>query len=134
MKFNHSNLYSHDTAADRAMFEHYFGFRTLVERGTKMAILDHDGLMLIVNHFDNRRDGFDYPKNLDILHIGFILETRYAVNAMHARLHWDGWETQAPHEAHGASSFYFRANGGYFIEMTTLTPIHPEEAYHGDRA
>lgn len=134
MKLNHINLYSHDTEADRAIFEHYFGLRTLVVRGTKMAIMqDDDGLVLIVNHFENKLDGFEYPKQLDILHVGFIQESRDAVDALHARLSGDGWETQAPHEAHGAWSFYFRAKGGYFIEVTTLTPIGPEEAYHGDR-
>ncbi len=133
MKLNHINLYSRDTEADRAMFEHYFGLRTLVVRGTKMAIMeDDDGLVLIVNHFENKLDGFDYPKSLDILHIGFIQESRDAVDAMYARLSEDGWETQAPRDAHGAWSFYLRAKGGYFIEVTTLTPVRPEEAYHGD--
>lgn len=134
MKLNHLNLYSHDTEADRAMFERYFGLRTLVVRGTKMAILqDDDGLVLILNHFENKLEGFDYPKQLDILHIGFIQETRDAVDAMYARLRGDGWETQAPHDSHCAWSFYFRAKGGYFIEVTTLTPVRPEEAYRGDR-
>lgn len=73
MKLNHINLYSHDTEADRAMFERYFGLRKLVVRGTKMAIMqDDNGLVLIVNHFESKLDGFDYPKSLDIMHIGFI--------------------------------------------------------------
>lgn len=118
MKLNHINLYSHNTEADRAMFERYFGLRTLVVRGTKMAIMqDDDGLVLIVNHFESKLDGFDYPRQLDILHVGFIQESREAVDAMYARLNEDGWETQAPHETHGAWSFYFRAKGGYFIEV-----------------
>ena len=134
MKLNHINLYSHDTEADRAMFEHYFGLRTLVVRGTKMAIMqDDDGLVLIVNHFENKLDGFEYPKQLDILHVGFIQESRDAVDALHARLSGDGWETQAPHEAHGAWSFYFRAKGGYFIEVTTLTPISDGDAVQTNR-
>ncbi|WP_072573870.1 VOC family protein [Granulibacter bethesdensis] len=129
MKLNHINLYSHDTEADRAMFERYFGLRTLVVRGNKMAIMQDDGgLVLIVNHFETKREGFDYPGQLDILHIGFIQETREAVDAMYVRLREDGWETQMPHDAHGAWCFYFRAKGGYFIEVTTLTPVHPREA------
>ncbi|MGP4694208.1 VOC family protein [Agrobacterium cavarae] len=131
MKMNHINLFSHDTEADRAMFERYFGLRTLVVRGTKMAIMQDDaGLVLIVNHFDTKLDGFDYPKSLDILHIGFIQETREAVDAMYSRLSGDGWETQEPKDTHGAWSFYFRTKGGYFVEVTTLTPVRPEEAYH----
>lgn len=131
MKLNHINLYSHDTEADRAMFERYFGLRTLVLRGTKMAIMqDDDGLVLILNHFEPKLGGFDYPQSFDILHVGFIQETREDVDAIYARLNEDGWETQAPRNTHGAWAFYFRAKGGYFIEVTTLTPIRPEEAYH----
>ncbi|MCP1229191.1 VOC family protein [Acetobacter fabarum] len=134
MKLNHINLYSHDTEADRAMFELYFGLRTLVVRGTKMAIMqDDEGLVLILNHFVGKLGRFGYPEQLDILHIGFIQDTRDAVDALYARLSGDGWETQVPHNAHGAWSFYFRAKGGYFIEVTTLTPVRPEEAYHNHR-
>lgn len=98
-----------------------------------MAIMqDDDSPVLIVNHFESKLDGFDYPKQLDILHIDFIQESREAVDAMYARLSGDGWETQTPHETHGAWSFYFRAKGGYFIEVTTLTPVRPEEAYHSE--
>ncbi|GBQ63677.1 hypothetical protein AA103196_0661 [Ameyamaea chiangmaiensis NBRC 103196] len=130
MKLNHINLYSRDTDADRAMFEQYFGLRTLVVRGTKMTIMqDDDGLVLIINHFDNKLEGFDYPAQLDILHIGFIQMSRDAVDALYQRLIGDGWNVQPPHETHGAWAFYFRAKGGYFIEVTTLTPVRPEEAY-----
>jgi len=83
MKLNHINLCSHDTEADRAMFEQYFGLHTLVVRGTKMAVMqDSDGLVLNVNHFDNKLEGFNYPKQLDIVHIGFIQKARDAVDAL----------------------------------------------------
>ncbi len=85
------------------MFEHYFGLRTLVLCGEKIAIMqDDDGLVLIVNDFENKREGFEYPRELDILHIGFIQESREAVDAMYARLTADEWGTQVPHEYHGA--------------------------------
>lgn len=133
MKLNHINLYSHDTEADRVMFELYFGLRTLVVRGTKMAIMqDSDGLVLIVNHFDNKLEGFYYPRQFDILHIGFIQKSREDVDALYKRLSTDGWEVQAPRDTHGAWCFYFKAKGGYFIEVTTLTPVRPTEAYQGN--
>lgn len=114
------------------MFEQYFGLRTLVLRGIKMAIMqDNDGLVLIVNHFDNKLEGFDYPRKFDILHIGFIQKSREDVDALYERLSADGWEVQAPRNAHGAWSFYLRTKGGYFIEVTTLTPVRREEAYQG---
>ncbi|RUT24956.1 glyoxalase [Asaia sp. W19] len=130
MKLNHINLYSHDTESDRAMFERYFGLHTLVVRGTTMAIMqDEDGLVLIINHFDRKLGGFLYPEHFDILHIGFILESREAVDTLYERLQNDGKATRPPQTAHGAWSFYFRAPGGYFIEVTTLTAVRPHEAY-----
>ncbi|MBB3173377.1 catechol 2,3-dioxygenase-like lactoylglutathione lyase family enzyme [Endobacter medicaginis] len=133
MKLNHVNLYSHDIDGDRAMFEGYFGLRTLVVRGSVMAVMqDDDGLVLIVNHFERRLDGFDYPAQFDILHVGFILPSRDAVDALYARLCADGWTTQTPpHVTHGAWSFYFRAKGGYFVEVTTPTPIRPKDVCRG---
>ncbi|MCX2560189.1 VOC family protein [Acetobacter farinalis] len=124
MKLNHINLYSHDVAADQAMFERYFGLRTLVVRGKKMAIMqDDDGLILLVNHFDSALHGFDYPKEVDILHIGFLQETRQEVDDLYARLIADGWDVQPPCTTHGAWAFYLKAKGGYFIEVATVTPI-----------
>ncbi|HWU64403.1 MAG TPA: VOC family protein [Ensifer sp.] len=132
MKLNHINLYSHDTEADRVMFEHYFGLRTLVMRGSKMAIMQDDGgLVLIISQFSSKLAGFAYPESFDILHVGFIQETREAVDALHARLVADGWDPQAPRNTHGAWAFYLRAKGGYFIEVTTRTAVRSEEAWQG---
>ncbi|GBR49776.1 hypothetical protein AA106556_2124 [Neokomagataea tanensis NBRC 106556] len=117
------------------MFERYFGLHTLVLRGPKMAIMqDDNGLVLILNHFESKLSGFNYPKSFDVLHIGFIRDSREAVDALYSRLNKDGWDVQAPHNTHGAWAFYFKAKGGYFVEVTTLTPIRPEEVYHGHTA
>lgn len=130
MKLNHINLYSRDIAADRAMFARYFGLRTLVVRGEAMAVMeDDDGLVLILNHFESRLNGFAYPAEMDIFHVGFIMESREAVDALHARLSADGWGPRAPHVFHGAWAFCFQAVGGYFIEVTTRTPVRPQEAW-----
>jgi len=99
-----------------------------------MTILqDDNGMVLMVNHFDNTLDGFDFPGKLDNMHIGFIQESCEAVDAMFARLSNDGWQTQKRHGVHGTWSFYSRAKGGYFVNVTTLTLIRPVEAYHGNR-
>nr|WP_294916139.1 VOC family protein [uncultured Neokomagataea sp.] len=130
MKLNHINLYSHAPEADRAMFEQYFGLRTLVTRGKKMAIMQDDsGLVLIVNHFESKLSGFNYPESFDVLHIGFIQDSREDVDALYSRLNKDGWDVQTPHNTHGAWAFYFKAKGGYFVEVTTPTPIRTEEIY-----
>jgi len=130
MKLNHVNLYSHNIAADRAMFEHYFGLRTLVVREEKMVVMqDDDGLVLIINAFSNKLNGFEYPHDLNILHIGFIQNSCEDVDAIYAHLTTDGWEAQAPRKFHNAWAFYLKAKGGYFIEVATQTTINPEEDY-----
>lgn len=126
MKLNHVNLTSIDVPADRAMFETYFGLRCLVERGKALVVLqDDDGMIVVLNDFARERAGFAYPDNSDVLHVGFIRETPEAVDAMHARLVADGWDAPAPRNYHGAWTFYFKAKGGYFIEVATQTPIRP---------
>lgn len=125
MKLNHVNLFSIDVPADRAMFETYFGLRCLAERGKALVVLeDDDGMIVVLNSFRNRA-GFTYPNDYNLLHVGFIQETREAVDAMHARLVADCWDTPAPRNYHGAWTFYFKAKGGYFIEVATQTPIGP---------
>jgi hypothetical protein len=108
------------------MFERYFGLRCLVSRGNGLAVLeDDDGMAFVLNNFTRKRGDFSYPGDSDVLHIGFIQETREAVDAIHARLVADGWDAPAPRNDHGAWTFYFKAKGGYFIEVATPTPLHP---------
>lgn len=132
MKLNHIALFSQEIEADRIMFEKYFGLKTLIDRHSMIVIMqDDDGLVVMLNHLEKKLEGFHYPKNFDIMHIGFIQESRETVNAVHDRFVADEWETQPPHDYHGAWAFYFRAKGGFVVEVTTRTPIRPEEAFHG---
>ncbi|WP_026607017.1 VOC family protein [Methylocapsa acidiphila] len=127
MKLNHVNLPSIDVPADRAMFERYFGLRCLIARGAGMVVMeDDDGVVLVLSNLPRKRGSFAYPEDSDVLHIGFIQETREAVDAMHIRLVADGWDAPAPRDYHGAWTFYFKAKGGYFIEVTTPTPVDRE--------
>ena len=120
MKLNHVNLTSSDMSADVAMFERYFGLRTLVVRGEQVAVMeDDDGMVFILNNHSREREPFAYPKDFTLLHIGFIQETREAVDALHARLVADGWDVPEPRDFHNAWTFYFKAKGGYFIEVAT---------------
>ena len=124
MKLNHVNLTSFDIAADQAMFERYFGLRCLAVRGRGLAVMeDEHGMVLVLNNFPRKRGDFAYPVDSDVMHIGFIQETREAVDAIHARLAADGWGAPAPRKYHGAWTFYFKAKGGYFIEVSSPTPI-----------
>lgn len=124
MKLNHINLTSIDIPADVSMFETYFGLRTLVVRGKTIAVMqDDDGMVLVLNDFVKKRGTFAYPDDSDIHHIGFIQESREQVDALHARLTSDGWDVPDPRDYHGAWTFYFKAKGGYFIEVATQTQL-----------
>jgi catechol 2,3-dioxygenase-like lactoylglutathione lyase family enzyme len=122
MKLNHVNLTSVDVPGDRAMFETYFGLKCVVARSHVLAVLrDDDGMVFVLNDFAKKRGTFAYPADSDLLHIGFIQESREAVNAVHARLAADGWDAPPPRDYHGAWTFYFKAKGGYFVEVATET-------------
>lgn len=124
MKLNHINLTSIDIPADVSMFEAYFGLRTLVMRGTAIAVIqDDDGMVLVLNDFAKKRGAFAYPDDSDVHHIGFIQNSREQVDALNARLKADGWDVPEPRDYHGAWTFYFKAKGGYFIEVATETQL-----------
>lgn len=124
MKLNHINLTSIAVPADRAMFETYFGLHCEAMRGTTLAVLrDQQGLLLVLNDFARKRADFAYPDDSDVHHIGFIQESREAVDTLNARLRADGWDVPLPRNYHGAWTFYFKAPGGYFVEVATETRL-----------
>ncbi|MCJ2056341.1 VOC family protein [Methylobacterium sp. J-048] len=124
MKLNHINLTSIDVPADVAMFETYFGLRTSVMRGKALAVMhDDDGMLLVLNDFAKKRGNFAYPEDSDVHHIGFIQDSRDQVDALNARLKVDGWDVPEPRDYHGAWTFYFKAKGGYFVEVATQTQL-----------
>jgi hypothetical protein len=44
-------------------------------------------------------------------------ESRERVDEIHARLAADGFNLEPPKEFHGAWTFYFRAPGGFLLEV-----------------
>lgn len=129
MKINHINLTSIDVPADAAMFETYFGLHTSVMRGKALAVMhDDDGMLLVLNDFAKKRGTFAYPEDSDVHHIGFIQDSREQVDALNARLKADGWNVPEPRDYHGAWTFYFKAKGGYFIEVATQTQLRRTES------
>lgn len=118
MKLNHINLTTTDLPADRAMFETYFGLHCVFKRGDAIAVLrDEYGMVLVLNDFARKRDTFAYPEDSDVHHIGFLQLGREQVDALNARLRADGWEVPYPRIYHGCWTFYFKAKGGYYIEV-----------------
>lgn len=115
MGLNHLNLTVPDVAQTRAFFETYFGFRCVAERGRDaLAVLtDESGFILTLNNFDKAAD-VEYP---GAFHIGFMQDSRERVDELYQRLKSDGFDGEPPREFHGAWTFYFRAPGGFLVEV-----------------
>ena len=115
MSLNHINLTVPDVPRSRAFFETYFGFRCVVERGRDaLAVLtDPSGFVLTLSNFD-KVDKVEYP---GAFHIGFMQDSRERVDEIYQRLKADGIEAKPPKEFHGAWTFYFKAPGGFLVEV-----------------
>jgi catechol 2,3-dioxygenase-like lactoylglutathione lyase family enzyme len=115
MGLNHLNLTVPNVPATRAFFETYFGFRCLLERRPEalVVLVDESGFVLSLNNF-GKEEAVSYP---GAFHIGFMQDSRERVDEIHARLRADGFDPQPPHEFHGAWTFYFRAPGGFLVEV-----------------
>jgi catechol 2,3-dioxygenase-like lactoylglutathione lyase family enzyme len=125
MKLNHLNLTVPDVSETRKFLEKYFGLQGSVNpytgesmkggnNGNFLAVLfDDDGLVLTLIKASPGTE-VHYPESF---HIGFIQESPERVNAIHQRLKDDGFDVEPPHQAHGAWTFYFRAPGGFTIEV-----------------
>jgi catechol 2,3-dioxygenase-like lactoylglutathione lyase family enzyme len=114
MALNHLNLTVPDVPQTRAFFERYFGFRCVAEPENGVIVLvDESGFILTLNNFDQAGEVV-YP---GAFHVGFRQDSREQVDAIHKRLKADGFEMKAPHQFHGAWTFYFRAPGGFLVEV-----------------
>jgi lactoylglutathione lyase len=115
MSLNHLNLTVPDVSQTREFFESYFGFNCIMSRGRDaLAVLtDESGFVLTLNNFD-RATKVEYP---GAFHIGFMQESRERVDEIHQRLKSDGFDPELPREFHGAWTFYFRAPGGFVVEV-----------------
>jgi len=115
MRLNHLNLTVPDVRRTREFFETYFGFRCVAERGRDaLAVLtDDSGFISSLNKFDKAAK-VEYP---GAFHIGFMQESRERVDEIYQRLTSGGCDAEPPREFHGAWTFYFRAPGGFLVEV-----------------
>jgi len=117
MRLNHLDLTVPDVAQSRTFFETYFGLRCIVSVSRddqEVAVLtDESGFALTLNNFNKRRP-IEYPGGF---HVGFMQDSRVRVDEIHARLRADGFDVGSPREFHGAWTFFFRAPGGFDIEV-----------------
>jgi catechol 2,3-dioxygenase-like lactoylglutathione lyase family enzyme len=115
MALNHVNLTVPDVSQTRTFFETYFWFRCVFERGRGglAVLLDETGFVLTLNNFSGAST-VEYP---GAFHIGFMQQSVEAVDTMYERLKSDGYDPDPPKEFHGAWTFYFRAPGGFLVEV-----------------
>ncbi len=115
MRLNHVNLTVPDVPKTRKFFETYFEFRCVADRGRgALAVLtDDSGFVLTLNNFDKATE-VEYP---GAFHIGFMQDSREQVDAIHQRLTTAGFDVEPAREFHGAWTFYFRAPGGFLVDV-----------------
>ncbi len=141
MTLNHLNLTVADPTETSAFLAKYFG---LQPRGGNLGIQmlnDDRGMVLtlikarpedrvergarpsgfaggVLRAEGARPDGLagevKYPSSF---HIGFIQPSHERVNEINQRLKDDGFTVDAPAHLHGSWTFYFRAPGGFTIEV-----------------
>lgn len=118
MNMNHINLPVPDVAATRDFFSKYFGMKTVLELGkNSLAILrDEGGMVLNLSHFDKKSE-IHYHKDF---HVGFFLDTREEVDAVHARMAADGVVADPPRKLPGRYAFYIDAPGGFVTEVASF--------------
>ena len=120
MNLNHLNLIVPDLDAAQDLFVGTFGFSVMLRRGDALvALTGTDGFTLVLAA--SRRFGGDgAPQYPEGFHVGFVQETREAVDALHARLADTAVElSHAPRMMHGSYGFYFTALGGLLFEIST---------------
>ena len=116
MALNHLNLTVPNVPQTRAFFETYFGFRRLAgapQSATFVVLVDESGFVLSLNNFTEAAEVV-YP---GAFHVGFRQDSREQVDAFYQRLKADGFDLKPPHEFHGGWTFYFRAPGGFLVEV-----------------
>ena len=116
LNLNHLNLGVSDVLSTVDLLETYFGLRRLewVAANPKMAFLADDaGALLSLFKVADAT----YPKTF---HIGFMRPTAAEVTQVHDRLAAGGFDPEPPREEHGRFTFYFRAPGGFTVEVNSL--------------
>ena len=115
MALNHLNLTVTDVPATRELLQRYFGLRIMGGNDNLALLSDDNGLVLTLTSMKiGNETEVRYPATF---HIGFAQESEERVNEINRRLREDGFEVPPPSRQHGAWTFYFRAPGGFMIEV-----------------
>ena len=116
MNLNHLGLGVTEVPRTVAMFGKYFGLRPVdhAPANDKMGFLNDDSGALITIF---RVPDVNYPK---MFHIGFMRDSMEQVHALHEQLSADGFEPEAMREEYGRKTFYFKAPGGFTVEVNAF--------------
>jgi lactoylglutathione lyase len=115
MNLNHLNLTVTDVQETRKFLEKYFGMRGKGGNDNIAFLTDENGMILTLTSMKlGKETEVRYPANF---HIGFGQPREEAVNAINRRLKEDGYDVPVPSRQHGSWTFYFRAPGGFTIEV-----------------
>ncbi len=116
MKLNHLNLTVSNVPETHRFLEKHFGLKNYGELAPSEAmsfLTDDDGMVLALFRAAKGTE-VKYPPGF---HIGFIQESEERVNQINQRLREDGYEVAKPARLHGSWTFYFKAPGGFTIEV-----------------
>jgi len=115
MKLNHLNLTVTDVPETHAFLEKYFGLKSMGCNKNMGFLSDDDGAVISLTNMKIAKETeVRYPASF---HIGFIQESEERVNEINRRLQEDGFDVPQPERMHGSWTFYFRAPGGFTIEV-----------------
>jgi catechol 2,3-dioxygenase-like lactoylglutathione lyase family enzyme len=112
MKVNHLNLTVADPVETQQFFVKYFGLKPRGKGNQTISLLSDDNGMVL--SLMGRESEVKYPATF---HVGFIRESEEQVNEINQRLKADGFDVPPPSRQHGSWTFYFRAPGGFTIEV-----------------
>lgn len=115
MKLNHLNLTVTDVPQTYKFLETYFGMTGGAVNNNIAFLSDENGIVLTLTSM--KVGGESEVKYPVTFHIGFIQDSADAVNALNKRLKDDGFDVPPPSRQHGSWTFYFRAPGGFTIEV-----------------
>ena len=113
MKLNHLNLAVPDVPAMATFLETFCGLRNGGGNAGFTAMFDDDGLVLSLMKA-GRSWGEGYPGSF---HVGFFLESRDRVDAVHQQLVDAGYAVDPPGDTGHSYGFYASAPGGIQVEF-----------------
>ncbi|MGY0037520.1 VOC family protein [Pedobacter sp. NJ-S-72] len=105
------------------MLETYFGLVRApgIPISSKMAfLLDENGSLITMFKTDDAL----YP---EIFHIGFMQETIDQLKEIHKKITAGGYNPEEIREEHGRMTFYFKAPGGFMVEVNSLIEANRPE-------